>query len=115
MDESSLLHTLASPGLIVCYIFALVALVTSVGMPIFNAIKNPAGLIKGLIGVVGLAILFGISYALSGSEVTPRFASLGVDASSSKLIGAGMIMFYIILISSAILAIYSLLKDIITG
>jgi hypothetical protein len=117
MDESSIFFNdkLISTGLMACYIFAVIALLTSIGMPIINAIKNPAGLVKALIGVVGLIVLFGISYALSGSEVSIRAATLGVDASSSRLIGAGMIMFYIILISSAVLAIYSLIKDIISG
>ncbi len=113
--EESLSYSLISPGLIVCYAFMGVAILTSVGMPILNAIKNPAGLVKSLIGVVGLVVLFGVSYALSGSEVSVKYAAYGVDAASSKMIGAGMIMFYIILIGAAILAIVSLIKDIITG
>jgi TRAP-type C4-dicarboxylate transport system permease small subunit len=86
-----------------------------VGMPILNAIKNPQGLVKALIGVVGLVVLFGLSYAISGSEVTARAASLGIDASSSRMIGAGMIMFYIILLVSTVLAVFSLVRDIISG
>jgi hypothetical protein len=76
---------------------------------------DPKGLIKALIGIVGLVVLFGISYALSGSEVTAKSAALGIDAASSRMIGAGMILFYIVLFVSIILAIYSLIKDIISG
>ena len=91
------------------------ALIASIGMPIFTTIKHPQGLVKPLIGVVGLVIIFGLSYAVSGSELTAKTASLGVNESSSKLIGAGMITFYFFLISSTVLAIYSLIKDIIQG
>ncbi|MCA6380119.1 MAG: hypothetical protein IM606_07240 [Cytophagales bacterium] len=116
MEESApLIETLVSPGLIICYIFFGVALVASIGMPLVNAIKNPAGLMKALIGVVGLVVIFAVSYGISGSEVTAKAVSYGVDASSTRLIGAGMITFYIFLICSMVLAIYSLVKDIITG
>jgi hypothetical protein len=113
--ETPLIESLVSPGLIVCYIFFGIALLASVGMPIIHAIKDPKGLIKALIGIVGLVVLFGISYALSGSEVTAKSAALGIDAASSRMIGAGMILFYIVLFVSIILAIYSLIKDIISG
>jgi hypothetical protein len=116
MEESApLIESLISPGLILCYVFFLIAVVASIGMPVIYAFKHPAGLMKALIGVVGLVVLFGVAYFLSGSEVSPKAVSMGVDASSSRMIGAGMIMFYIILTGSAILAIYSLIKDIITG
>jgi len=116
MEESTpLIESLVGPGLVVCYIFFGLALAASIGMPIVQAIKNPQGLIKAVVGIVGLGILFGISYVLSGSEVTARAASLGIDAGSSRMIGAGMILFYIVLLSAAVLAIYSLIKDIISG
>jgi hypothetical protein len=115
MEEAPLIETLVSPGLIVCYVLLVITLVASVGMPILNAIKNPQGLVKALVGIVGLVVLFGISYALSGSEVTAKAASLGHDAASSRMIGAGMILFYIVLLVSTVLAIYSLIKDIISG
>lgn len=116
MEQSTpLVESLVSPGLIIGYIFFGVAVAASIGMPLVSAIKNPAGLVKVLIGVVGLIVLFAVSYGISGSDVSAKAVSYGVDASSSRLIGAGMIMFYIILVSSMVLAIYSLVKDIITG
>jgi hypothetical protein len=114
-ENSGLLITLISPGLIFCYILLGVALITSIGMPLINAIKNPKDLIKALIGIVGLIVLFGLSYSLSGSEVSVKAAAVGTTAASSKLIGAGLMLFYIVLLTSAVLAIYSLIKDIITG
>jgi hypothetical protein len=114
-ENTGLLYSLISPGLIVCYICMGLAAVASIGMPMINAIKNPKDLIKALIGVVGLVVLFGLSYSLSGSEVSVKAAAYGTTAASSKMIGAGLILFYIVLLTSAVLAIYSLIKDIITG
>jgi hypothetical protein len=113
--EESLSVSLISPGLVACYIFLGLAIVTSIGMPIINAIKNPVGLVKSLIGIVGLVVLFGVAYALSGDEVSVKMAAYGTTASSSKMIGAGMIMFYFILLGAALLAIVSMIKDIISG
>ncbi|MCE2996854.1 MAG: hypothetical protein ACK5RG_12050 [Cyclobacteriaceae bacterium] len=114
-ENTGLLYSLISPGLIVCYICMGLALVASVGMPLIHAVSNPKELVKSLIGVVGLVVLFGLSYSLSGSEVSVKAAALGTTAASSKMIGAGLILFYIVLLTSAVLAIYSLIKDIITG
>jgi hypothetical protein len=114
-EKTGLLYSLISPGLMVCYACLAIALIASVGMPMLNAIKNPKDLVKSLIGIVGIIVLFGISYALSGSEVSVKAATQGITPESSRLIGAGLILFYIILLTSTVLAIYSLVKDIITG
>lgn len=116
MEESTpLIEALVPFGLYLCYFFFIVALISAVGMPILNAIKNPVGLVKALAGVVGLVILFGVAYGLSGSDVSPNAVSAGVDAAGSKLIGAGLITFYVMLLGSTVLAVYSLVKDIVTG
>lgn len=110
-----MLDSLISPALWITYILFFLALGVCVIMPAFQAIKHPADLFKSLIGIVALLVLFGISYALSGSEVSSKAASLGVDASSSKLIGAGIIMFYIVLLVSIVLVVYSLIRDIVNN
>lgn len=115
MEGSLLYDTLIGPGLVVVYIFLGLAILSSVGMPIISAIKNPAGLLKSLIGVVGLAVLFVVAYAISGSEVTTKMAAYGIIPSDSKLIGAGLIMFYVALLVAALLAIASLVRDIINN
>jgi len=106
-------NTLLDPGLYLCYIALALAILLAVAMPLINAVKHPAGLGKSLLGVVGLVVLFVVSFALSGNEVTTKAAALGTDAAASKMIGAGMIMFYIILFAATLMAIYSLVRDII--
>ena len=108
-------ESLISPGLYFCYALIGIALAASVLMPLINAIKHPADFIKSVVGIVLLAVLFGVAYALSGSEVSTKYAAMGGTAVGSKLIGAGLILFYITLIVSAVLAIVSLVRDIISN
>jgi len=94
-------------GIYACYLLLFVALVAAVVFPLFHIAQNPKALVKSGIGVAGLAVLFFISYALSGSEVTVKYTTMGVGEAGSKLIGAGLIMFYIILIITIIGMVFS--------
>ncbi len=74
-----------------------------------NLASNPDKLKKSLILVVSFLIVLAISYALSsGTDVKlEKFTEAGIDVdeSSSKMVGAGLIAFYIL----AALAIISML------
>ena len=94
-------------GIYACYILLFVALIAAVVFPLLQITQNPAALVKSGIGVAGLVVLFIISYALSGSEVTAKYTTMGVGEGGSKLIGAGLIMFYIILIVAIFSMIFS--------
>lgn len=94
-------------GFYVFYALLFIAVAATVVFPIFHMLKEPKALIQTGIGVAVLLALFGLSYALSGSEVNLKAAALGVTETQSKLIGAGLIMFYITLILSGLALIYS--------
>lgn len=94
-------------GLYLFYALLGIAILAAIGFSIANAMKVPGAFVKSLIGIGVLLALFGISYALSSSEVSTKNAALGLTESSSKLIGAGLIMFYITLALSAVALIYS--------
>lgn len=89
-------------GLYLFYFLGGAALLSLIVLPFMNALKAPKELLQSLMGIGFLVVLFLISYALSGDEVTLKYASLGVGAQSSKLIGAGLIMFYIVLVIAVI-------------
>jgi len=76
-------------------------------LPLLGAVRSPSSLAKSGLGVGALVVLFIVSYALSGSEVTAKYTALGVGSGSSKMIGAGLIMFYIIFLMAAIGMIFS--------
>jgi hypothetical protein len=94
-------------GLYVGYAFFIVAVGAAIVFPLINALKTPADLLKSLAGIGVLVVVFIIAYALSGSEVTIKAAATGINASSSKLIGAGLITFYIVLILSVLGVVFS--------
>jgi hypothetical protein len=94
-------------GLYVLYALLAIALAAAIIFPIIHAVRDPSSLLKAAIGIGIFVILFGVSYALADSKVTLKTAAAGITASSSRLIGAGLIMFYITLVGSAIALIYS--------
>lgn len=97
-------------GLYFGYFLFAISIAVIVILPLRNALKTPGDLKKSGMGIGAIIVLFLISYALSGSEVSQKAASLGVDAGGSKLIGAGLTMFYIVLIVAVIGLIYSEVK-----
>ncbi|HNP97033.1 MAG TPA: hypothetical protein PKJ63_15445 [Cyclobacteriaceae bacterium] len=94
-------------GLYASYVLLLVAVGAAVVLPLVSALKSPKDLMKSLMGVGGLLVIFLISYALSGSEVTAKYVAQGVGEGSSKLIGAGLTMFYIVFIIALLGIVYS--------
>lgn len=94
-------------GIYLSYFLLIAALGTAIALPLLNAIKSPSTFVKSLAGVGGLVVIFVISYALANDEVSPKAASLGVDANGSKMIGAGLTMLLIVFIVAAIGVIYS--------
>jgi len=85
-------------GLYIGYTLLIVAVLAAVVLPLIKAVQSPADLLKSLYGVVALLVVFGIAYAISGSGVRPNWAVVGVGEGTSKLIGAGLITFYIVVV-----------------
>jgi hypothetical protein len=94
-------------GFYVFYALLLIAVVSMLIFPIVHMLREPSTLLRSAIGIGVVVILFVISYALADSEVTMKAAAVGVTTTSSKLIGAGLIMFYITLVLSGLALIYS--------
>ena len=98
---------LISWGLYFGYFLLGIALISSIVLPLMNALKNPGVLVKAGIGIGALVVVFVIAYAISSDELSPIAVAQGVSAGSAKAIGAGMIVFYMALIGSAIGLVYS--------
>ena len=81
-------------GLYISYVLFFIALGATIIMPLIHAVKSPGTLVKSGMSVAALVVVFLIAYVISDNGVTPKQALLGVDAGGSKLIGAGLIMFY---------------------
>jgi hypothetical protein len=94
-------------GLYTFYVLLVIAVLATIAFPIVASVKHPKSALGSLIGLGILAVVFGISWAISGSDVTVKQMALGVNETTSKLIGAGLIMFYVTLFLSMIALIYS--------
>lgn len=94
-------------GIYVAFAAFLIAAGAAIIFPLINSLKNPAALGKSLSGVLVLVALFVVAYVLSGDEVTARYTALGVDAGTSKIIGAGLTLFYFLIGLAFLGIIYS--------
>jgi hypothetical protein len=94
-------------GIYISYVLLFLAVVAMVVLPLMNAIKAPGDMAKSGMGVGALLVLFIIAYLISGSEVTMAQQAAGVTESGSKLIGAGLTMFYFVFVIAIVSMIYS--------
>jgi hypothetical protein len=99
--------TAISPGLYVGYLLFGIALIAAIVLPLISSLKNPSVLVKSGVSLAILLVIFAISYGLADDKVNSIAAAYGQDGGSVRLIGAGLIMFYIIFILAAIGLIYS--------
>ncbi len=99
--------SLISGGLYFGYLLFIVAVIALVVLPLMNAIKAPKELMRSGAGILALVVVFVVSYALSGDEVTMKTAALGTTAQGSKMIGAGLIMLYIVFFAAVLGLVYS--------
>jgi len=89
-------------AILIAYGLLGLAALAAIIMPLINSIGNPKTLLKSLVGVVVIIILFGIAYAISGSEVTATYSKFGVDAGMSKYVGASLITMYLLVVISIV-------------
>lgn len=94
-------------GLYASYALLIVAIASAVVLPLLSSLKSPGELKKPIMALVAMVVLFVISYVLSGSEVSTIQAAKGVTENTSKLVGAGLTMFYLISGVAVVGLIYS--------
>lgn len=69
-----------------------------------------------VVGVVALVVFFGIGYVLSSGDVPEKLASKGFsDPGTYKLVGAGIMTFYILALVAAILLVVDIVKGFMDG
>jgi len=89
---------IANYGLYLAYILTTVGVLLAVVLPLIKSLDEPKNLIVSAVGVGILLVIYGIGYAISGSEITARYIEVGVeDPGLSKMIGGMLTMVYILL------------------
>ncbi len=81
---------------------------------IIKAIRTPKSFLRLIGGIAILGIVYGIAYALQGSDFPPQLLGYGLDASSVRLFGAMLITTYILGGLSILLLILGELKRLFT-
>ncbi|MEO1049426.1 MAG: hypothetical protein AAFX87_02310 [Bacteroidota bacterium] len=87
-----------SIGLILSYILVVLAIIGAIVLPLINAIGDPKVLIKGLIGFLGLAVIFLIGWGLAGDALSSRAIAEGLTSNTSKLVGGALLTTWILLV-----------------
>ena len=93
--------------LYVGYGLIFLAVSTAIIFPLIQGLQNPKGLVRSLIGVAALVVVFFVCYSLSSSVVKTNWAAKGISEGVSQLVGAGLMTFYVVLITAALGLIYS--------
>ena len=79
------------------FLFALTVAITLI-FALINIFTSPGGLKRALITLVGIAVLFGISYLLASDQPLniPGYEGTGNNPSTLKWVGTGLIATYIL-------------------
>lgn len=88
--------SLITGGLYFGYFLFCSAVAAMIILTLMNALKAPKDLMKSGAAIGGLVLIFVVGYVWSGDEVTLKAAAQGTTAASSKMIGAGLFMLYVV-------------------
>lgn len=97
-------ETIINIGIFVTYALVAVAVIAVVFFGIFQMVQNFGKAKTALIGVVVLAAIFFVAYALSTNEVYPNF---NVGPTASQMIGGGITTTFILVALAFLAAVYS--------
>ena len=91
-------------GLIISYVLIGLCAAAAIILPLIQAAGNPKSLKKIGISVGALAIAFIVCYALAGDST---MGNKEVTTGAAKLVGAGLLMFYVLLVAAIISIVYT--------
>ncbi len=80
----------------ITYLLLFAAVLGAIVFPIINLAGNPKKAKTALMGIGAVAVVFLISYVASSSEVLPSYEKYGITSGVSKVIGATLVMTYIL-------------------
>jgi|TARA_A100001011_G_C14279131_1_gene830730 uncharacterized membrane protein len=98
---------MANYGLILTYLLIFGAAFSAILFPLLGIIKNPKKSKQFFIYVLTFVFTFLISYLLASDEVFDGYKQFGVTPSNSKIVGSGLIFFYILSLLAVLLVVYS--------
>jgi hypothetical protein len=94
------------------YLLVIVAALGAIVLPLINALGNPKSLLKSALGIVIIGVIYLISWAVSGDEVTARYIKFDITSTSSQVIGGVLITTYLLMGIAVLSIIYSEIRKI---
>ena len=94
-------------GLYISYALFAVGVLLAVVMPLIKSLDEPKKLVKAGIGVAGLLVVFLISWAIAGNEVSTMYTTKGVGVGLSKLVGGVLTMMYLLMGIAIVAIVYT--------
>jgi len=100
---------LVNGGLILTYIMISVGSLAAIFYPIMFLVKNPSKGKNALIGVGSLLIITIVSYVIASADIMkfPGSDKFGMTEGSTKRVGMGLIVFYILSIGAIVAVLYT--------
>ncbi|MBD78882.1 MAG: hypothetical protein CL840_08175 [Crocinitomicaceae bacterium] len=89
-----------------CYIYAIIAIIGALAGGIMGAMAKPESVKGNVIGIVGMGVVLGISYALGNGEVLEVYPE-GTSSTAVKWSDTGLYMLYIIGSLSIVSVLYA--------
>lgn len=83
------------PSMYLAYIALGITAVVAVLFAIYNVVTHPKQAKGVLFGIIGLAVVIGVSYGIASDEPVKIAGGVVVEGSTPKLVGMGLITFYI--------------------
>lgn len=99
-------------GLWISYILFVGAVAGMAVYSLVNMLRDTKNAKGTLIGVGVLVGLFLLTFLLSSNELLPKYVDLGISPTQSKMIGAGLLLAYIIGFGTIAIAVYSEVRKI---
>lgn len=94
-------------GFILTYILLGVAVAALVVFPIYFMVTNFGKAKGGLLGFAVLLAIFAIAIGISPAEQGPAYQQLNITPFGAKVIGGGLLAFYMLFGISILAAVYS--------
>ncbi|MFT4760203.1 MAG: hypothetical protein ACI9XO_000576 [Paraglaciecola sp.] len=95
---------MVGPGIILSIVLFVIAAIAMLGFGIFQVVTDPKGAIKGIAGLVVIAVIFGIGWGMSGEEILPVWdeKGFGITPTISKYVGASVFASIALLVLASI-------------
>ena len=99
-------------GLWICYLLFIGALVGMAGFSVLNMLRDTKNAKNTLIGIGVLVGIFLLCFLVSSNTVLPKYEQFGITPSKSKMIGAGLILGYLMGIGTIVIGVYAEIRKI---